>query len=67
LRVDSPAEMAADKQVLQWVSDQLLSPNLLGYSDRVVVDFIVATAKAAGSPDLLVDKLSATGTLSDGV
>ncbi|KAF6261560.1 putative ATP-dependent RNA helicase [Scenedesmus sp. NREL 46B-D3] len=51
--------MASDKELRGWVSDQLHS--LVGFSDRTVADFVLASAKKAKDPSSLLKSLEAFG------
>jgi pre-mRNA-splicing factor ATP-dependent RNA helicase DHX16 len=51
--------MASDKELRGWVSDQLHS--LVGFSDRTVADFVLASAKKAKDPSSLLNSLAAFG------
>eukprot|EP00038_Savillea_parva_P019455 m.27593 g.27593 ORF g.27593 m.27593 type:complete len:1068 (-) comp4427_c0_seq1:179-3382(-) len=47
--------------VNRWVSDQLHS--IVGYSDKVVAQYIIAAAKKSTSPEALLFSLSSSGTI----
>eukprot|EP00878_Enallax_costatus_P007712 GHUV01008073.1.p1 GENE.GHUV01008073.1~~GHUV01008073.1.p1 ORF type:complete len:730 (+),score=228.81 GHUV01008073.1:201-2390(+) len=51
--------MASDKELRGWVSDQLHT--LVGYSDKTVADFVLASAKKARDASSLLKSLSAFG------
>jgi pre-mRNA-splicing factor ATP-dependent RNA helicase DHX16 len=51
--------MASEKELRSWVSDQLHS--LIGYSDKTVADFILASAKKAKDAHSLVKNLASFG------
>jgi len=55
----------ADRELQRWVGDQL--HDVAGFSDKLVVDLIIGMGKAAKSSQTLLAKLTADGTLSDGV
>ncbi|XP_078430024.1 pre-mRNA-splicing factor ATP-dependent RNA helicase DEAH1-like [Wolffia australiana] len=55
--------MASDDKLLkQWVSDQLMS--LMGYSEPVVVNYVIRISKEASSPGEIVRKLVEYGSPS---
>eukprot|EP00775_Hariotina_reticulata_P008556 gene8556-8738_t len=54
--------MASDKELRAWVSDQLHS--LIGFSDKTVADFILASAKKAKDAHTLVKNLASFGVPS---
>eukprot|EP00879_Flechtneria_rotunda_P010545 GHRR01011025.1.p1 GENE.GHRR01011025.1~~GHRR01011025.1.p1 ORF type:complete len:1017 (+),score=386.99 GHRR01011025.1:232-3282(+) len=57
--------MASDRELRTWVADQLHT--LVGYSDKTVADFILASAKKSKDGHALVKSLSAFDIKGNGV
>ena len=49
--------------LLQWVSDRL--HGVFGFSDKVVAEFVLQSARSAGTPNALLRSLTAADTLPD--
>ena len=54
--------MAAETEIVDWVSDEL--HDILGLSDRYIAEYLVGLARKASSTQNLITKLENTGAIT---